>query len=826
MMHSVLSDFRYALRTLRRSPGFAVVAVLTLALGIGATTAVFTVVNGVLLRPLPYADPDRLALVWISGPATTGPAPRLPLSAGVFTDARERVRTFDGFAAFRSRSFALAENGEAAEQVRGAGASAGLFEVLGVKPRIGRTFSAAEDRPGAEKVVVLSDALWRRKYGASPSVLGRQITLSGDRYTVIGVMPPGFAFPRGAELPGALQFPARTQLWTPMAFTELELSPQRKGTLNLAAVARLRPGVTPERAEQDLSAVSTALRDSWGGFARGYGMVAVGLREQGVAPVRSRLLLLLGAVALVLLIACANVANLLVARTAARRREMAVRSALGAGRGRLVRQMVAENVVLAAAGAVLGAVLAMWGKDAMLALVPGDLPRADDVVIDARVLAATLLLAVAAGVAFGVVAAAHAARARIGEALSASGTKVAGGPRQLRMRRTLVAAEVALSLMLLVGAGLLGTSFARLQRVPPGFEPAGAITGGLLLPFTGEFNPARDGARWRTTFDRYLERVRALPGVRSAGGVSSLPLTGAVEFTVFAVDGRPRPASAEDAPSAAYAVVTPGYFEAAGMQIRQGRPITDADRADAAPVVVVNEALARKHWPGESAVGKRITIGFDERVSREVVGVVGDVKLISLDAETTPAVYFPLEQVPYPFLSIVVRTQGAPAAQAPALRGALRETDPALAFDELRTLDDVFAASLATRRFSMVVLGFFAALAMLLAMVGLYGVISYAVAQRTREIGVRMALGARPEDVARMVLGESALVVGAGLAAGVVGALLLTRLLRSQLYAVSAADPSVYAAVALSLAAVAMVAAYIPARRATKVDPMVALREE
>jgi putative ABC transport system permease protein len=554
------------------------------------------------------------------------------------------------------------------------------------------------------------------------------------------------------------------------------------------------------------------------------GLDAVALKEQAVAPVRRGLVLFMGAVGFVLLIACANVVNLLVARTAARGREFAVRTALGATRGRVARQLVTENLVLTLGGATLGLAVASWASRALLSLVPGNLPRADDVAVDLRVLAVTIAAAVATAVAFGLAAALHTGRGDLAAGLQ--GLRATSGVGRRAGRRALVAAEVALSLVLLVGAGLLTRSFVRLQSVSPGFDPDRAMTAGILLPIGSSFNPARDGTRWSAFFTEYAERVGALPAVVAAGGVSSLPLTGAVETTGFVIDGRPRPLPGRG-PSADYNVASPGYFKAMGMPMVAGRTFDSRDRAGAVSVLVVNEEFARRHWPGESALGKRIYTGFlGPDVPHEIVGVVRDARQLTLDTPVAPAMYFPVTQLPYPFLTFVVRTRAEdPAVVLPLMRRELKAMDPSIALNDVRSLRSVVDTSLARQRFGMIVIGAFAAAALALAMVGLYGVIAYSVAQRTREIGVRIALGAQRRDVLALIVGEGVRVTAAGVAAGLLVALATTRLMRSLLYDVSATDAATYALVALLTAAVAVLASYVPARRATKVSPTTALRE-
>ncbi|MFN2565811.1 MAG: ADOP family duplicated permease [Gemmatimonadaceae bacterium] len=820
----VAMDFTYALRTLRRNGAFAATAVLMVTLGIGAAAAAFAVVNGVLLRPMPYADPSRLVMVWTVGRGMGGVEERQwPLSAPNYLDIAAWQKSLEGLAAFRFWPYTLGDATGDPEMLAGSRVSAELFPILGVRPLLGRAFTADEARAGGPKVAVIGHDLWQRRFGGSAAVLGRQVTLSGERFTIVGVMPRGFAFPRGAELPAPFGFRPRTELWTPLVFSELDL--RLRGTQNLAAVGRIKRGLAVRDAQSDLAQVARRLGEEYPRFSAGTGLNVVPLKEQAAAPVRRGLLLLMGSVGFVLLIACANVANLLLARTAGRAREFAVRAALGASRVRVARQLVTENLVLTFAGAALSLPAAVWGSRALLALVPGNLPRADDVAVDVRVVLVTVAVATAAGVIFGIATAFHSGHATLASGLQ--GVRSTAGLARGVGRRALVAAEVALSLVLLVGAGLLTQSFLRLHGVPAGFDRDGAMTAGLLMRIGSSFNPAHDGPRWSAFFSEYADRLSALPGVEAAGGVSSLPLSGSIETAGFAVEGQVR-APGSQPPSAAYAVVTPGYFRAMRIPMVAGRTFDSRDRAGGLPVVVVNEEFARRYWPGEAALGKRIIIGFfgPSSAATEVVGVVGDVRQTTLDAPMTPAMYFPVTQLPYPFLTFVVRTKGSPPTSAlPLMRRELKAMDPSLALHDAQTLREVTDASLARQRFSMIVIGTFAATALVLAMVGLYGVIAYSVAQRTREIGVRIALGASSRNVLALVVGEGVRLAAVGVVAGLAVASATTRLMRSLLYGVSATDAGIYAAVALLTAAVAVLASCVPARRATRVSPTAALRE-
>jgi predicted permease len=810
-------DVRFATRTLARSRGFTAAAVLTLALAIGTASAIFSVVDGVLLRPLPYPNQARVVLLWTTGRFSGVAQNELPFSAANFADVRDRTRAFEAVAAFRDWSFTIADGPEP-ELVPGARVSPALFEILGVRPMLGRALRAEDDHAGAAKVAVIGHALWQRHFGGDRQVVGRQATLNGERYTVVGVMPRGFQFPRGAELPSGFQFAPRTELWAPLAYSAERA--QNRGTLDLAVVGLLPRSVTVQQARDDLSAVMRRIGEENDARELGLGGAVVPMREHSVRSVRSGLFLLLGAVAILLLIACANVASLLVVRTTGRQREMAIRAALGAGRRRLARQLVTETMLLAAVGGALGIGLAAWAKTALLSRIPGTLPRLDDVVVDGRVLAVMTVVALAAGIGFGMVSAAHVARRGLGTAMR-DGARGAGGVPRNRTRQALVVGEVALSIMLLVGAALLVQSFVRMQRVLPGFEPSGALTARLVVPPTAQLSYAAEGSRWSAVYTQYLDRVRGLPGVTAAGAVSSLPLSGAWESTDLRIEGRPAP-SQDQRPSAQYAFVSPDYFAAMRIPLRTGRGFGAQDRKDAPGVVIVSERAAERYWPGESPVGQRIRVFTDEPL--EVVGVVGDVRQTSLTDPIQPTVYIPLAQFPVPGVSLVVRASGDPAALVPALRRELRAVDPGVPLTEARTLRAVFDESLAQRRFSMLLIGFFAASAVALAAVGLYSVIAHGVTQRAHELGIRMALGALPGQVLRLVVRQALVLAAVGVVLGTLGALAATSLIRSQLYEVSPADPVTYAAIAAAVLGVALLASLLPARRATRIDPMTAMR--
>ncbi len=809
-------DAALAWRAFRRHPGFATGSVLTFALGIGAAATVFTIANGVLLRPLPYADPSRLAMLWLSAPAARSADGVFPLSAAIATGLAGQIHSLDGLSAFRAADYVL-RDGDSPEPLDGARVAPSLFATLGVRPEIGRTFTDDEGLVGGPAVVILSDRIWRSRFGASPSVLGRQVTLGARRYTVVGVMPPGFTFPRGAELPPGLAFAARTDVWTPLAFTAAELA--NLGTLNLAAVARIKPGITYPRLNAELTAVSTRL---WPRLVSqlGGGVYGVPLSDQAAGGVRRDLLILLGAGVCVLLITCVNLTNLLIARAAARQPELAVRGALGASYGRIARQLITEHVVLALTGAAVGLAVAVWGTAVVLRLVPGSLPRADDVVLDWRVVAGTLLVAASAGASFGLLS------ARFGVARDVGGTRLTGGRSQRHGRRLLVATEVALSLMLLIAAGLLSESFVKLQRLTPGFIPERAVSAVVSLPVADDANPVRDGGQWAAFFDGFTARVANLPGVRAAGAVSSLPLSGDVESGPFTIEGEPAPPNGQ-APTAQFNIVSGAYFAAMGIRTTGGRLFDSRDRSDGAPVAVVSRTFGQRFFPARTPIGERIHTGFDytPRV-REIIGVVDDVKQTTLDADVVPAIYVPESQMPYPALSLVVRTSGDPSDVVPGIRHELAQLAPAAALNRVRTLAAVVSTSLERQRFSLVLVASFAGAALVLAIIGLYGVIALGVRQRHRELGVRMALGAAPADVRRLIVAEGMAVTGGGIVVGLAGAFALMRLLGTLLYDVTTTDPPIYVAAVLVVAGVAALATSLPAREATAIDPAGTLRSD
>jgi putative ABC transport system permease protein len=798
-------DIRFGVRTLAKTPGTTLAALIALALGIGANSAIFSVVSGVLLRPLPYPEPDRLMSVMMKNPAAG--FPRFSVSVPDFDDLRRQTRAFEGLAAAATGRFNLT-GGDRPESIQGAAVSAGFFHVLRMEPALGQGFRPEEERRGNARVVVLSDSLWRRRFGADPAIVGRGVMLDGESYTVLGVAPPG------------LNFPEKRELWVPLTIQGKE----HRGAHYLQLVGRLKPGTTLARARTDMAEIAGRLERQYPDSNTGWGTVVLPLAELQVEDIRTALLILLVFVAFVLLIAVADVANLLLARVAARDREIALRAALGAGRGRLIRQMMTETLLLFLAGGAVGLLLAAWGVRALVALDPDGIPRSQEVHLDGRVLLFTIAVSLGTGLLCGLAPALTVTGRRLGEALKEGGRAVAGGVRGRLVRDGLVLSQIALTLMLLLGAALLIRSFAHLRAVDPGFRSEGVLTARMDLP------PVKyPDAKRQVVFYRTLEeRLRAIPGVQDAGFLYPLPLSGSDLILAFTVAGRPAPPPNSE-PTTNARAATPGAFKALGIPLRRGRLFDDRDNETAPPVLVINEALAAQVWPHQDPVGQRIT--FDEVKNPKarwytIVGVVGDVHHQTLSQDSGSEAYWPQYQDPIAGAPLIVRGPGDPARLAGPVRAAVAAVDPDLPLDRVQTMTEVVAASLAQSRFKAVLLALFAGLALVLAMVGVYGVISYSVAQRSHEIGIRMALGAQTGQVLRLVVRQGMTQVLIGLALGLAGAWYASRFLAGQIYGLSATDPLTFVAVPLGLAAVALVANYLPARRATRVDPLDALRQE
>ena len=820
MTDVLFRDLRYALRTLRQRPGFTAVAVLTLALGIGASSAIFTVANGVLLRPLPYRAPAELVLV--RGGWNTQPEAHLSVSE--YWDYKERQTALRGMGAYAGGSLNLTGSG-APERLEAGFITADLLPVLGVAPAIGRGFAAAEDLPGQPAVVLVSDGLWRRRFGADSGIVGRTVRLDDAPATVIGVMPPGFQLPTHFTGTGA-------ELWAP-----LQLDPAYDRTDRdwhfLDAVGRLRPGVPPAEADREAAALMAAMKaEHPGEYHPSFTGLASPLSAAVVAGARPAILVLLGAVALLLVIACANAASLLLARAEARQREMALRAALGAGHRRIVSQLLTESLVLALAGGALGLLLAEWALGALVLAAPPSIPRLDAVAIDLRVLAFTLAVAIGTGLLFGLAPALYAARADLSGSLGDGGRGTAGGTRQ-RVRRGLVVGQIALALMLLAGAGLLTRSFLRLQAVDPGFEPRHLLTARVeVSPLRYERNE-----QVRAFYAELLRRLERIPGVTLAAAARALPMTGQLEIGdwSFLQEGRfsSPPLPTEYTP-ADWQVISPAYFRTMGIPVLEGRALEAGDRAGGPQVMVVNRTLARQVWPAGDAVGRRVLLGggSSDSVYRTIVGVVGDVRHRGLSAEPRPEMYLPHQQFPAGTgavsrsLYLAIRTSGDPEALATAVRATVAAIDPDVPVVDLQTMEQALGSWAAERRLTMLVASGFALAALMLGAVGIYGIMAHLVVQRTREIGIRVALGALPREILRLVLRQGALVAGLGITAGMLGALAVTRLLSGLLFRTAPTDPLTLVGTALLLAAAAAVASAVPALRATRVDPVDALRAD
>jgi putative ABC transport system permease protein len=808
----LLQDLRYAARMLLQKPGFTAVAVLALALGIGGNTAIFSLVNSILLRQLPFRQPEQL--VWVS--SRRPDSGKRPFSLPDFIDYRDQNQGLAGIAAFVNWSANLTDRGDP-ERLQGMRISANAFQLLGVEAMVGRALLPADDTPGQQHVVVLSYGLWQRRFGADPQLLGQTLTLNGAGYTVVGVLPPQFSFPYG-----------EAELAVPLAPDADPWRGVRNSTNFLRALARLKPGVTREQAEADLTAVAQRLRSQYPVHNRQkLGVTLNPLREEVVGDFRLALWVLLGAVGVVLLITCVNLANLALVRAAARRREMAIRMALGATRQRLIQQLATESMLLALLGGGLGLLLAFYGIPLLLALSPASLPRAAEVGVDFRVLGLTLALSLLAGMIFGLAPAWQATRVGLNEELKESGRSSAGGARQARARGLLVVAEIALSLVLLVGAGLLVNSFLRLQAASPGFEAENALAIRLSLPKAHYSNRAALTA----FYEKLRPRLESLPGVETVGVVSALPLSGTVYSIPFTIEGRA--ATPDELERADYRVVSAGYFRALKIPLMAGREFNERDTAETPHVALISQNLARRHWPDRSPVGAHLRINDNHQGPRqvEIVGVVGDVKHFRLDGEPAPHIYLPLHQTHENWVVWLtdnqywlLRTAVDPLTLQAAVRREIQAVDREAPASNIRTMEQYLAASVAPRRFNLWLLTVFAGVALALAASGLYGVISYGVAQRRHEIGIRMALGARGSDVLKLVIGQGMALAIIGVALGLVASLALTRLMETLLFSVSATDPLTFIAIALLLILVALLACYIPARRAAKVDPLIALR--
>ncbi|HEY2748793.1 MAG TPA: ABC transporter permease [Polyangia bacterium] len=810
-MDALWKDVRFALRMLRRTPGVTAAAVIALALGIGANTAIFSVVDGVLLRPLPYRD--SRALVVLNGQFPVQSLFHIPISVPEFLDLQQQSRTLASIGAYTAGDSNLSGGSGAPERVCAGAASASFFPTLGVQPALGRNFTVDEQLVGHNHVALIDDGLWRQRFGADAGIVGKKLLLDGEAFQIIGVLPRGF------------QIDGPCEVWAPLLSNDPRLT---RGSHFLRVIGRVAGGTTRGALDADLAAIGARLIEQYPKNYRGgsWSLEEKPLLDDVVGDARPALLMLLAAVAFVLLIACANVANLMLARAAARSREMAVRTALGAARGRLVRQMLTEALILSLFGGALGLLLAVWGVDGMVALSPDALPRAAEIALDSRVLAFTMGLSLVTGVVFGLAPALSASRPDLTWALK-DGARGATSARG-RLRDALVVAELALSLMLLVGTGLMARSFVQLRRVDPGFRPDHVLTMSASLPSVTRDDDEK--ARWVAFFARASERLAQLPGVRAAGAATLLPLDNNSQDYSFEIENYV-PRVPGDQPDNQAREVEGDYFGALGIPLVRGRMLAPSDDLHAPRVVVINQAMAKRYWPNDEALGKRIRVNMSGRTSAgelsTVVGIVGDVHGFGLDQPAKAEMYFPHAQMrSASSMSLVIRTAGEPLDLAPSARAALAEIDPQQPLFNVRTMNDLVAQSLAQRRFSLLLMLIFAGVALLLAAVGIYGVMSYTVAQRTQEIGIRMALGATPASVLSMVVGDGMRLVAGGLALGLAGAFAVTRLVASMLYGVSASDVVTYAVLAVALGGVALVAILIPARRATRVEPMLALRAD
>jgi putative ABC transport system permease protein len=819
---TLLQDVRYGVRTMRRAPGFTLTAVLALALGMGANTAIFSVVNAVLLRPLPYEKPDRLMQVWHTPPQKSFPGmPIFTVSPANFLDWRTQNHSFEGMAAYGFGRYTITGSGHP-ETLRVVAATHGLLAILHAQPLLGRGFLDGEYESGHEHEVLLSYGLWRSYFAGNPDIVGKNIQLNGQAFTVVGVMRAEFDFPVSGDPD------ARAQMWKPMAWTDHERAV--RDNRNYGVIARLKDGVTLKQAQAELDAISNRLAQDYPNDDKGWGAIAISMRDDLVSDVRPALLILQGAVALVLLIACANVANLMLARALSRRKEVAVRTALGATRRRLLQQALSETLLLAVAGGMLGLVFAHYGVILIVKFLAQRLPRSNEIALDGWVLAFTLGISLLTGFAAGLLPALRMAKADLHEALKQGLGRTAVDSGGSRTRNVLVVSEVALSLMLLIGAGLLIRSLWVLQHVNPGFDPSRVVTMAVSVP-PGKFAEPQQQIGY---FGRVLERVRSLPGVQSAGLIDSLPLSGDGSHQPISVEGRP-PAPMADLPEVDVRLISPGYMGAMHIPLLNGRDVDDSDVAGRPGAVLISESMAKSFWPNEDAVGKHLTLYFFPDLPRVVVGVVADVKMTAMnETQPAPTLYFPLAQlspvrgaawrsIP---MSLAVRTGSAPLSVLPAITGAIRETDGDVPLLNIRTMDDSVSASLSPERFAMLLLGAFAGLALLLAVVGIYSVMSYSVSRRTNEIGIRVALGASRGDVLLLVVRQAMLLALIGSAIGIAGGLSLSRLMASQLYGVGPTDPITFVAVAALLMLVSLAASYLPARRAMRVEPTAALRYE
>ena len=803
-----MHDLRHGFRILLRSTGFSLVAVMVLALGVGANTAIFSVVNAVLLRPLPFRNPERLVQVWHIPPQKSFPGTKtFAVSPANYLDWKAQAQSFEKLAAYRFHPMNLVGR-DRPETMVSALVSAEFFSVLGSAPKLGRTFAPGEDQPGHDAEVVLSDAIWKTRFGGDPNIIGQQASFDGRTFTIVGVMGPEFNFPDWA------------QVWAPLAWTDKTRAV--RSNHDYLAVARLKPGVTIDQARAEMATISKRLENAYPEDDTGWGATVNSLHEELVGDVRPALLVLMGAVAFVLLIACANVANLVLARMLERRKEIAIRSALGASQSRIFTQVIAETILLSLAGGALGLLVANSGVRLIVAFLAQRMPRSSEISLDGTVLLFTFFVSVVTGVLSGFFPAWRLTQVNLNEALKQGLGKTDSSAVGGRTRGLLVGGEIALSLVLLISAGLMIRSLWLLRRVDSGMDSHNVMTayvGTSLARYP-------EGRQQTAFFDRVLQGIRALPGVESAGFCDNLPLTGGVSNWPITIEGRPAGPLAEQ-PEVIASIMTPGYLPTLRIPLLRGRDISDSDTAGRPGVVVISESMARRFWPNEDPIGKHITSAFFPESTREVIGIVGDVKLLGLDhVDAAPAAYFPLSQIPVNGMSLVVRTQDNPELITNSMRDVVQRIDADQPVVDVDTMDGVFEKSLSQQRFSMLLMGVFAGLALLLAATGIYSVLSYTVKRRTREIGIRMALGARIGDILRMVSLQGMRPAFLGTVGGLAGALALAHLMRSLIFGIRPIDPLTFTVVPAVLVLVALVACLVPAYRATQVDPLVALRDE
>jgi len=817
-METLLKDIGYGLRTLIKKPVFTLVVLLTLALGIGANSAIFSVVSAILVKPLPFKEPDRVIVVWESNPKLN--FPRFGASVPNYLDWKSQNKSFENIAAFRYTVFTLTGRGEP-ERLRGGRVSADLFKVLGVTPMLGRDFLPGEDLPNASPVVILSYGLWERNFGSDPNIVNQTLTFDDTNYTVIGVMPPGFNFPPRITVSGQTFEPA--DLWSRLVVQGTQGPQPSRGSHNLhQVVGRLKSGTPLEQAQAEMKTIAAQLEQSYPNTNKDWSVTLVPIHEQVTGDIRPALLILLGTVGLVLLIACVNVANLLLARSTSRTKELAIRSALGASSKRLIRQLLTESIFLSLIGGVLGILLAYLAIKLLLWVGPPvSIPRIDEIGVDLRVLTFTLILSLLTGVIFGLAPALQSAKPDLIQGLK-EGVKnrVTKFSRRGKMQNLLVVCEVALSLVLLIGAGLLIKSFWHLRNTDTGFDKSSALTMQIALPNRRYPDPPKR----RAFYEKLISQVAVVPGVQAVGAVSHLPLSGDIFFLRFTLEGQVPGVFPN--PDAGIRVVSPDYFKAMGIRLVNGRFLTAQDTDKSTSVALINETMKRQLWPNEDVIGRKLMLDDGENVWREIVGVVADVKHSSVVADAGPEIYLSYLQDPIAAMTLVARGPSNPKALSSHIRNELTKLDGSLAAYNIRTTDELLSNSLSKNRFNAMLLGLMAALALGLAVVGIYSVMSYIVTQRTHEIGIRMAIGANRGDVLKMVIKQGMLMVLLGIVLGLIGAFLLTRLLATLLFGISATDPIIFGLASLALILVALLANILPALRATRVNPLLALRYE